>query len=372
MRLQLEKYELTEAVAWAARSVPSRPSLAILAGVLLQAGEDGLTVSGFDFEVGTRSTVSAAVAEPGRCLVSGRLLADIARALPAAPVQLTTDGSRMVIVCGASRFELPTLPVEDFPTPPPLPETSGRITAGSFATAVAQVAVAVGRDEGLPVLTGIRLEIDGERLTLAATDRYRLAVRELDWKPETGTGEIPPSALVSGRTLADTAKALGGTDGDVIVAFAGTDAGSGGLAGFAAGLRVTTTRLLDGEFPNYRKLLPAAAEATAEVEVAELVDAVRRVSLVLSRTAPVRLAFDGQEVVLDAGGGDEAQARERLAVRFDGEPMTVAFNPAYLLDGLLAVGTPTARFAFTTPARPVVITGEADYQYLLMPVRLGG
>lgn len=373
MKLTVEKSDLTEAVAWAVRSVPSRPTMPVLAGVLLDATSDGLGVAGFDFEVATRGIVDAAVSEGGRVLVSGRLLADIARALPAAPVELSTEGSRVVVRCGQSRFELPTLPVEDYPELPDLPETSGRIPASVFTTAVTQVAVAAGRDDTLPVLTGVRLEIDGERLTLAATDRYRLAVRELVWKPEGGGAELPPSALVPARTLADTARTLTSGDGDVIIAFAEGQPGGpggGGLAGFAAGRRVTTTRLLDGEFPGYRKLLPTSTEATAELDTSELIDAVKRVSLVLSRTAPVRLSFEGEEVVLDAGGGDEAQARERLPVRFDGPAMTIAFNPGYLLDGLAVLDSPTARFAFTTPAKPVVITGVGDYRYLLMPVRL--
>lgn len=370
MKLRVEKGDLTEAVAWAVRAVPSRPTIPILSGVLLVADPAGLEATGFDFEQGARIRVDAAVAEAGRSLVSGRLLAEISRALPGAPVDLETEGARLVVTCGSSRFELPTMPVEDYPQLPELPGVSGRITAASFAAAVGQVALAAGRDDTLPALTGVRLEIDGEQLTLAATDRYRLAVREVKWRPESDAVDLPSSALVPARTLADTAKAFAGSDGEVTVAFAG--AGES-LVGFAAGDRVTTTRLLDGEFPRYRSLLPSGSSATAEFDTTDVVDAVRRVRLVLARTSPVRLSFTSDEVVLDAGSGDEAQARERLAVRYEGEPMTIAFNPEYLLDGLTALDSDTARMSFTEPSKPTVLTGKsADYRYLLMPVRLMG
>ncbi len=370
MKARVERGDLTDAAAWAVRAVPNRPTIPILSGVLVVADPTGLAVTGFDFEQGARIRVDAAVAEAGRVLVSGRLLAEISRALPGAPVDLESEGSRLVVTCGSSRFELPTMPVEDYPQLPELPPVSGRITAASFAAAVGQVALAAGKDDTLPALTGVRVEIDGEQVTLAATDRYRLAVRELRWRPEGDAGDLPAAALIPARTLADTAKAFAGSDAEVTVAFAG--AGES-LVGFAAGDRITTTRLLDGEFPRYRSLLPSGSNAWAEFDIADVVDAVRRVRLVLARTSPVRLSFTSDEVVLDAGSGDEAQARERLSVHYEGEPMTIAFNPDYLLDGLTALDSDTARMSFTEPSKPTVLTGKsADYRYLLMPVRLMG
>ena len=379
MELRVERDALAEAVVWTARSLPSRPPMQVLLGLLLESGAstdvEGLSVSGFDYEVSSQIRVDAAVAEAGRVLVPGRLLADIVRSLPAQPVELRQEGSRVVLTCGAARFTLPTLPVEDYPSLPAMPRTAGALESDVFAAAVAQVALAAGRDDTLPVLTGVRLEIDGDQLTLAATDRYRLAVRTLPWRPEqAGASTV---ALVPARTLADTAKALTGGP-EVVLALATGGAGEG-MIGFEGGGRRTTSRLLEGEFPKYRSLLPSESSALAEVATAPFVEAVKRVSLVAARNAPVRLGFSADGVVLEAGGADDAQASERLECGWEGEAMSIAFNPQYLLDGLGAVDSDTTVLSFTGPTRPAVLTGKrpapgevADYRYLLMPVRLSG
>jgi DNA polymerase-3 subunit beta len=257
-----------------------------------------------------------------------------------------------------------------------MPPASGEIPGSLFATAVGQVAIAAGRDDTLPTLTGIRLEIEGTHLILAATDRYRLAVREFEWNP-LSTG-LSANALIPARTLAETAKALASSD-MMSIALAPPGAGEG-LIGFQGNGRRTTTRLLDGEFPKYRTLLPNEAASIALVETAMLADAVKRVSLVAERNTPVRLNFDGSEVVLRAGAGDDATANEAVECTVDGDALEIAFNPNYLLDGLAAIDSPIARFSFTQPTRPAVLTGLADisatpsdeYRYLLMPVRLTG
>ena len=356
----------------------------MLAGLLLEAGPDGLSLSGFDYEVSARVTIAADVIEPGRALVSGRLLADITRSLPARPVEISTEGPKVQLVCGSARFSLLTLPVEDYPTLPEMPGVTGTLSSSLFAAAVAQVAIAAGRDDTLPVLTGIRVEIDGDTVTLAATDRYRLAVRELTWRPEqTGLDAI---ALVPARTLADTAKSLVGAD-SVAIALANAASGEG-LMGFDGAGRRTTTRLLEGEFPKYRALLPSEALSVADVDTGPLVEAVKRVALVAERNTPVRLSFSSGELQLDAGTGDEAQASEALACALDGDALSIAFNPQFLLDGLGAVDSSVARLSFTTSTKPAVLTGGAGegaaaagsadggaggaYRYLLMPVRLSG
>lgn len=371
MRVRVERDVLAEAVAWTARTLPTRPTVPVLAGLLLEVTGHTLTVSAFDYEVSTRVDLNVASAEDGRALVSGRLLADISRSLPAQPVDLETDGARVLVTCGPARFTLPTLPVEDYPALPDMPTTAGSLESDVFAAAVAQVAVAAGRDDTLPVLTGVRLEIDGETLVLAATDRYRLAVRELRWHPE--RPDLAATALVPARTVADTAKTLTAGAG---VTLALSTGGSGeGMIGFAGAGRRTTTRLLDGEFPKYRSLLPAQTPANALVSASALIEAVKRVSLVAPRGTPIRLSFTATEVLLEAGGGDEASASELLEAGYEGEDMTMAFNPAYLLDGLAALDSDVARLAFTTPTKPAVITGKdsaTDYRYLLMPVRLTG
>ncbi|MGI8683408.1 MAG: DNA polymerase III subunit beta [Mycobacteriales bacterium] len=371
MKFRVERDVLADAVAWTARTLPSRPPVPVLAGLLLEVDGHELTLSGFDYEVAAQAQLEVTTSEGGRALVSGRLLAEICRSLPGAPVELATEGARVALNCGPARFLLPVLPVEDYPTLPEMPTASGTIGSDAFAAAVSSVATAAGRDDTLPVLTGVRVEIDGEVITLAATDRYRLAVRELRWQPE--APGLSATALVPARTLAETAKAL--TAGaEVTMALAAGSAGEG-LIGFTGGRRRTTTRLLDGEFPKYRSLLPTEFAATALVDTAGLVEAVKRVSLVAARHSPVRLSFSADGVELEAGGADEAQARELLEVTYDGEPMTIAFNPGYLLDGLAAIDSDVARLAFTSPARPAVVTGKdpgADYRYLLMPIRLSG
>jgi DNA polymerase III subunit beta len=375
VKLRVERDVLADSVAWAARTLPSRPSLPVLAGLVLTATENGLTLSSFDYEVSGRVDISADVAEEGTSLVSGRLLADIARSLPPAPVTIESEGTRISITCGRSSFTLPTLPVEDYPQLPVMPTTSGVVPGAAFAGAVAQVAIAAGRDDTLPTLTGIRMEIEGSTIVLAATDRYRLAVREFTWNPQSPS--MSSHALVPARTLADTAKSLADVD-EVIIALSSGGAGEG-LIGFEGHGRRTTTRLLDGEFPKYRSLLPTESSAIANVETAMLMDAVKRVALVAERNTPVRLAFEGSELTLRAGAGDDAQAVEVLESVLDGDAIDIAFNPAYLLDGLAAVGSTVTRFSFTQATRPAVLTGVDDdqksiddYKYLLMPVRLTG
>lgn len=374
MKIRVERDALADAVAWAARTLPSRPPLPVLACLVLSADESGLTLSSFDYEVSSRVQVDADLDEAGVALVPGRLLADIARALPAAPVILQTDGTRLQITCGRSSFRLPTLSVEDYPSLPTMPTSTGSVSGASFAAAVAQVAIAAGRDDTLPTLTGIRMELEGSTVTLAATDRYRLAVREFTWDP--GSADLSAQVLVPARTLADTAKSLAGVD-EVVIALAAGGSGEG-LIGFEGDKRRTTTRLLDGEFPKYRSLLPSESSSVALVETSALVETVKRVALVAERNTPIRLAFEGSEVTVRAGAGDDAQADEAVECALEGEPIDIAFNPSYLLDGLSATGAQTTRFSFTQSTRPAVLTGVGedgsvpDYRYLLMPVRLTG
>ena len=211
MKFRVERDALADAVTWAARSLASRPTLPVLAGLLLRVDDDLLTVSGFDLEASTEVELRGDRRRSGQALVSGRLLADITRALPPHPVDVTVDGTRLTIACGSARFTLPTMPVDDYPKLPVMPTTAGTVDGAEFAAAVAQVAIAAGRDDTLPMLTGVRLEIDGDKLTLAATDRYRLAVRELAWNPG-DPSSANAQVLVPARTLADAARSLSHSD----------------------------------------------------------------------------------------------------------------------------------------------------------------
>ena len=376
MKFRVERDVLAEAVAWAARSLPARPPVPVLAGLLLTAQEGRLALSGFDYEVSARVELEADVEETGTVLVSGRLLNDISRNLPNRPVEISTDGQRVSVVCGSSRFTLPTLPVDEYPALPQMPTATGTVPGDVFASAVAQAAVAAGRDDTLPVLTGVRVEIEGDRITLAATDRYRFAVRDLMWKPE--QADISAVALVPAKTLQDIAKSLGSGD-TVSIALASGGAGEG-LIGFEGAGRRTTTRLLEGEFPKFRSLFPTEFNAVAAIQTQPFLEALKRVSLVAERNTPVRLNFEQGVLTLEAGSGDDAQATERIDADLEGDDISIAFNPGYLEEGLKAIDSAYAQLSFTTSTKPALLSGkpavdaEADeaYQYLIMPVRLSG
>jgi len=374
VKFRVERDVLAEAVTWAARGLPSRPPVPVLAGVLLEASEEGtLTLSAFDYEVSAKVTVAADVSESGTVLVLGRLLADISRNLPARPIDVVTEGNKVQVTCGSSRFSLLMMPADDYPTLPASPAPSGTVAGDVFTQAVAQVSIAADRGDTLPILTGVRVEIEGDRMTLLATDRYRLAMRELTWNPtSTSASHV---ALVPARTLSETAKALGAS-GTIEIAL-GSAAGGDGLIGFEAGQRRTTTRLLDGEYPKVTSIFPSSVDSEAVVETAALVEAVKRVALVAERNTPVRLRFSDGQLAIEAGTGDDAQASEAVECAMTGPEIEIAFNPQFLLDGLGAVGTAYSRLSFTQASRPAVLSGqdkldgEADtsYRYVLMPVR---
>jgi DNA polymerase III subunit beta len=387
LKFRLVREDFADAVAWVARTLPTRPTVPVLAGVLLTGSDDGLTISGFDYEVSAEVRLAAEIASPGTVLVSGRLLSDITRALPDKPVDVQVEGTRVSLTCGSARFSLPTMAVEDYPTLPALPEETGALSADVFAEAISQVAVAAGRDDTLPMLTGIRVEISGEAVVLAATDRFRLAVRELTWSA--AGPNVEAAVLVPAKTLAEAAKT--GTDGaEVHLSLgSGSTVGKDGLLGISGNGKRSTTRLLDAEFPKFRQLLPTEHTAVVTIGVAELTEAIKRVALVADRGAQVRMEFSDDVLRLSAGADDVGRAEEDVAVEFAGEPLTIAFNPTYLTDGLGSLHSERVSFGFTTPSRPAVVRPASDndpqptdsgpfpavstdYVYLLMPVRLPG
>jgi DNA polymerase-3 subunit beta len=376
VKIQVERDVLADAVAWTARALPARPAVPVLAGIRLQAAGD-LTLSSFDYDVSAQARVPVEAEEEGEALVSGRLLAEITRSLPARPVQIVTDGARATLTCGSATFTLLTMPTEDYPTLPEMPPPAGSIGSDAFASAVGQSATAAGRDDTLPALTGVRIEIEGEILTLVSTDRYRLAVRELRWTP--ARPDLSAAVLVPARALADTARALtAGAEVSIALALPGEEgAGGEGMIGFEGGGRRTTTRLLGGDFPRYESLLPKQVNAVAELATGSFAEAVKRVALVAERNTAVRLSFSPGQLVLEAGTGDEAQAEEVIDASFEGDDIQIAFNPQYLLDGLTALDSDTTRISFTESGKPALITGkpapdeQPDFRYLLMPIRLG-
>ena len=372
MKIRIDRDRLAEAVTWTARTLPNKAPAPVLAGILLTATSDGvmadgeLSLAAFDYEVSGRCVAACEVMDPGQVLLSGRMLTDIVKALPNKPVELASDGSRVQVTCGASRFTLLTMPETEYPTLPTMPPGSGVIPGDVFGQATAQVAVAASRDDTLPILGGVRVEVDGDTITLMATDRYRLAYRTINWKP---AAIVSAAAIIRARTLESVAKTVGGAD--VTVAL-GDD-----MVGFEVGGRRTTSLLIDGEYPKVRSLFPAEHASWAVVNTAALIDAVKRVALVADRNTPVRLSFEDGQVTLEAGQGEDAQAAEAVECTMDGEPVVQAFNPQYLVDGLGALPQQYARFSFTTATKPAVITGQLEaegdddttYRYLIMPVR---
>lgn len=372
MKFSVDSASLTDSVNWVSRSLSTRPIMTALLGIVIDAQKD-VTLSASDLETSAKSSFAAEIKEPGRVLVPGRLLTEISKALPNKTVTFQLDGTRVLVTAGSAKFTLPTLPLNEYPNLPNLPETSGTIASELFATAVNQVAVAAGRDDSLPTLTGIHIDIAKETITLAATDRYRLAVREINWTPN--DPELTTTALLRARTLADAARTIANTK-SVSIAIAPTS-NNERLVGFASDAKTMTSRQLDGSFPPYRHLLPSETSANAVIEVAKLLDSVRRVALVTDKTVPLRLKFNNNTLQLEAGAGDEAQATEELEIIYSGEAIDIAFNPTFLTDGLSALGTAYVNIAFTGSNKPAMLTGKSkadggadtSFRYLLMPMR---
>jgi len=436
MRFVVERDVLAEAVAWVARSLPTRPVLPVLSGLLLEAAADGLSLACYDYEVSARIRVPADVAEAGTALVPGRLLAEITRSLPALPVEVgdaddggdANDSGDLVLTCGPASFSLVTLPLREYPQLPELPRLAGTVDGGALATAIGQVTPAASRDDTLPVITGVNVEIEGGLITLVATDRYRLAIRELPWSPaEPGARStllVPASTLANGAKMMTPGvpvrvmlNAAGAAEADR----AGRDpAGSlraaDAMIGFETGERRLTTRLLAGEYIKYSSKFPGEFGSTGDMPATALAEAVRRVALVAERGSSVRLSFGPGQVTIEAGTKGQARARETVAAEFTGEESAIAFSPGYLLDGIGAAltaacapgpaepagspedpgkaaktgkaskpGRDTAapapdgriRLQFTGPTKPALITGSPkagdesapDYRYLVVPLR---
>ena len=384
MKIRVERDTLADAVAWVARSLPNRPTAPILAGLLMNASGDEVTLSSFDSTTSAQVTMPAEVTDEGTVLVSGRLLNEIARSLPNKPVEMVADHTQVELTCGSARFSLQTLPVDEYPTLPEMPTQTGLVDASVFEKSVSQVVIAAGRDELLNVFTGVRLEINGDRLSLLATDRYRMALKELTWQPS--SPDIEGAVLVPGRVLADTAKSL--TSGKTVtVSLSTTESEGEGLVGFigegAKGRREATTRLLNQAFPKVRHLMDVVGTVTVRVPTADLLAAVKRVSLVAERNTPLRMLIEDEHIALEAATGDQAHASEAIEAQVDvvGEEKSIeaaGFNPHYLLDALGALDAPYAHFSFTAPGKPCLITGLAtidgdqlfDYRHVIMLMRL--
>lgn len=387
---RVHKDDLSDAVAWVARNLPTKNTQPVLRAVVITADDNGLELAGFDYEVSTQVRISAEVNQPGRVAVAGKLMADIVSNMPAKPVEVSVDNSRMLLQGGAARFELPLMPLDDYPQLPKLPEVTGTLDTSTFVNAITQVASAAGRDDTLPMLTGVHMEISGNSVQLAATDRFRLALRSLEWEPV--NADVQAKLLIPAKTLLDNARTLDSHLEEPVEIAVGTgeNVGGDGLFGLHSQNRETTTRMLDAEFPNIQPLLPKSHTSMASVEIAPLVEAIRRVSLVADRNAQLRMHFKPGEVTLYASGADSGEASESLQCAFTGaDELLIAFNSGYLRDGLSVIPTNRVVFGFTEASRPAIMIPEpeempeagadgsfdtpaTDFTYLLMPVRLPG
>lgn len=371
MKVEIDTAALADAVAWTSRVIDARPSNPILAGVKLEAIDGTLQFSAFNYEISARHHIEAGVDEAGSVLVQGKLLADITKSLRSEKTYLVTDGSTLTITSGKSKFTLQLMPDTEYPDLPVVPAMLGQVDAPTFVQAVNQACVAVSREENRPVLTGVRMQFQGDKVVMTSTDRFRLARATFTWTPQ--NPDVDTTTLVRGSLLKDVARALDEHQ-NIRLDF---DADSPTLLGFENAGRVSTFQLIDGEFPAVDRLFADEYPIQAVVNKQDLLDAISRVALVAERNAPIRMTFTGQEVALSAGSVDEAQANETLDIDMDGDDITVAFNPSYLKEGLSAVTEPFVRIKMTTPVKPVEFNGQQeadsdesmDYRYLLVPMR---
>lgn len=378
VRFQANRDVFSEAVSFAVKLLPQRTTLPILSGVLIEATAEGLTLSSFDYEVSAQTQIAADVEETGTVLVSGRLLADISSRLPNAPVRVATEESRVTVACGSANFTLLQMPVEEYPSIPEIDASTGLVPADAFSAAISQVAVAASRDDVTPVITGVQLEVTENTIGLVATDRYRVAVREIDWdNGDNPTPTEPLTALVPARTLQEVGKTFGHS-GTVSIAITNRDERE--LIAFTADKKTVTSLLIKGNFPPVKRLFPQNVENYAVMSTSDLIEATRRVSLVLEREAALRFTFTQDGLNLEAIGSEQAQASEAIDAIVTGGDMVVSLKPQFLLDGLAAVHSEFVRIAFTktdNPNKPgpVLITaqtsreqpGNDSYRYLLQP-----
>ncbi len=375
VRFQVNRDVFSEAVSFVVKLLPQRNPQPILAGVLIEAGENGLTLSAFDYEASARTTIDAIVEEPGTILVHGRLLSDIASRLPNAPIEIAVGAEGgIAVTCGSAKFTLAAMPVEEYPSIPEVTGSSGVVPAEDFGTAIAQVGFAASRDDVTPVLTGVQLEVSGHSLSLVATDRYRVSLRDVPWDGDATEG----TALVPARTLQEVGKTFAHA-GNIEVAFSGE--GDREIIAFTAGTKTVTSLLIKGNFPPVRRLFPEQTDHYAVVNTAELIEAVRRVSLVLDRAAPLRFTFSTDSVTMDASGSEQAQASESVDAHLSGgDDVTLGLNPQYLIEALGAVKSEFVRVTFTSSDNanklsPILVTsqtsveqaGNDSFKYLLQP-----
>jgi DNA polymerase-3 subunit beta len=367
MKLSLPSGELLTQLQMVTRVASARSVVQALSGVMISATENSSELLATDTEIGLRVPLRAETSRPGSVVLPARLLLDVVRALPADQLtfELRSAEQDVELVCGSATFHLRTLRAEDFPTlPSSTPESRIELPAAAFMDTVSRVARSASRDETRPVLTGILMSASAQELRMVATDSYRLSVKEtaLD-TPLQGSLE----ANVPARALQELVRIAQQTEGDSIAVSVGQN-----QAIFELGEVILSSRLIDGQFPNYRQLLPESVEHELRLASAELIEVVRRISLLAQKNAPLCLGFREGELTVSAQTPDVGEASETVPVPFHGDPFEIGFNPEFLRDGLESVEAEELVLKLISPLRPglIEIPDTHDFLYLIMPIRL--
>jgi DNA polymerase-3 subunit beta len=368
MRVVCAKDELAAKLQLAGRGVSTRTSVQILAGIMLRAAGGRLHLSATDMEISLRVSFEAQVEEEGAVVVPGRLLVDIVRLLPSGEVTLEHRPEEGVVrlTCGSATYALHTYGPEDFPRLPEVdPESAFTVDRTAFLDTVTRVSRSASRDESRPVLTGVLVRFEGGKVVMAATDSYRLSVKETELEEAPGQeleAIVPARALGElvriGQSSESATLDIGVQENQIVFSVDGV---------------WLTARRIDGQFPNYRQLLPEQFEAEVQLPREELLDVVRRTGLLAQRKSPLRLRFEEGELTVSAQTQDVGEARESLPVSYSGDTLEIGFNAEFLRDGLESVTDETVRLKLISPLRPGLIHGESDdFLYLIMPIRLAG
>lgn len=358
MKFTLTADALADAASYAAKAISPRPPVPVLSGLLIEAQEGGLRISGFDYEKSARTQVAADVTEPGTVLLQGRMFTDIIRKFGKKTVTVSVDERRATLTAGSAVFTMNAMPVSEFPPMPDLPPAVGTIDGDVFAAAVAQVIGATSADDTIKVLTGVHIVSEGNELTMRTTDRYRLAEAVIPWRPNGGDIDV----LVPGKWLGDLVKTLAG-DASILA--------DGNIVGIRTGNRATTSIIMDGDFPKIKALFPDKSHTDITVNRAEFSEILARVSLVAERNTPVKLTAAAGVMTVEAGTGEDAQGRESLPCEIDGTDIVVAVNPMYLAWSLSVSPAAETTLEFQENlGKPVLLSGHDGLRHLIMPVKL--
>ncbi len=365
MRLITTKQALVDCLGIVSKAVSSRTSIQVLSGVLLEANENGIVLSGTDMEISIRAPLEGKVERPGSLVMPARIAADIARSLPVGEVVLEQGlGEKHIhITAGESVFDLHSLPAADFPQLPVCVGERFEVGKAAFVETVDRVAPSATRDETRPVLTGVLIQFTTSTVCMVATDGYRLSFKETSLQSSVSTGL---EVIVPARTLLELSRIAASAPQDTISILPTEN-----QILFEVGQTSLVSRLIDGQFPNHKQLIPEKFDHEVTIDHDEFLEAVRRVSLLAQKSAPLRLDFSDNTLAISAESQDVGKAKEAIPVQYDGEPIAIGFNPEFLEAGIASIKEPAVYLRFIGPVKPGLLKGAGDdFLYLVMPIRL--